>query len=188
MEDSIIIELYFSRDENAITETAKKYGAFCYSIANSILDSHSDSEECVNDVYMRTWLSIPPQKPVHFDSFLARITRNLSLDRYRMRSAEKRGNGNVEIALDELKEVLSCRDESEQVIESMVLGELFNKFFSTLKPEAKSVFVRRYWRFASVESISTELRISPSKVKMILSRTRKKLSIFLETEGYIYGR
>lgn len=188
MEDVKIIELYWDRDESAIEETSKKYGAYCFSIANSILENSSDSEECVNDVYMKVWTSIPPQRPTLFDSFLGTITRNLSLDRYRRRSAEKRGGGNVELALDELRETLKLRDESEKIVESVVLGDLLNRFLREIKPEAKAVFIRRYWMFSPTSAIARDMGIGESKVKMILSRTRKKLSKFLETEGYHYGR
>ncbi len=188
MEDSKIIELYWERDESAIEETSKKYGAYCFSIANSILENTSDSEECVNDVYMKAWTTIPPQKPTLFDAFLAAITRNLSLDRYRRRSAEKRGGGNVELALDELRETLKLRDESDKIVEAIFLGELLNRFLREIKPEAKTVFIRRYWMFSSTSAIAMDMGIGESKVKMILSRTRKKLSEFLEKEGYSYGR
>ena len=187
MEDFKIVELYLNRDETAIEETSKKYGNYCFSIANSILENRSDSEECVNDVYMKVWLSIPPANPELFDAFLGTVTRNLSLDRYRQRTAEKRGNGNVDTVLDEMRETVRCRDESESIIESVVLGQLLNEFLDSIKPEAKTVFVRRYWLFSTVESIAKDLGIGESKVKMLLSRTRKKLSKFLESEGYQYG-
>ncbi len=188
MEDFKIIELYLNRDEIAIEETSKKYGNYCFSIANSILENRSDSEECVNDVYMKVWQSIPPAKPEFFDAFIGTITRNLSLDRYRKCTAEKRGNGNVATALDEFRETIRCRDESESIVESVVLGKLLNEFLDSIKPEAKTVFVRRYWLFNKVENIAKDLCISESKVKMLLSRTRKKLSKFLEAEGYQYER
>ena len=100
MEDEKIIELYFARKERAIEETDRKYGAYCKTIAWRILQNISDAEECVNDTWLRVWNAVPPQRPNVFRQFLAKITRNLSLDRWRMTHAEKRGGGAVKIYHD----------------------------------------------------------------------------------------
>lgn len=106
MDDKQIIELYWQRNEDAIHETSLKYGSYCYSIAHNILSNNEDSEECVNDTWLKAWNSIPPQRPVHLKMFLAKITRNLSFDKYKAGKAAKRGNGEIAVVLDELSECL----------------------------------------------------------------------------------
>ena len=188
MDDRDIVELYWSRDEHAIGATAEKYSGYCHSIAYNILRDHGDSEECVNDTYLRAWESIPPHKPSSLRTFLAKITRNLSLDRFRKYSAEKRGGGEVTLVLDELKEGLPIRDGEDMIVESIVIKELVNGFLGSLKHEVRVIFLRRYWYFSPVSVIASDLGISESKVKMVLLRTRRKLSEYLEKEGIVYGK
>lgn len=104
MEDHQIVELYWQRNADAISETADKYGDYCFAIAENILHNAEDSEECVNDTWLRAWNAIPPQKPAVLRMFLAKITRNLSFDRFHARNAEKRGGGEMALVLDELGE------------------------------------------------------------------------------------
>ncbi len=188
MDDRDIVELYWRRDEGAIGATAEKYDRYCHSIAYNILRDHGDSEECVNDTYLKAWESIPPHKPESLRTFLAKITRNLSLDRFKRYSAEKRGGGEVTLVLDELKEGFHIRDGEEMIVESIVMKELLNGFIGGLKHEARVIFLRRYWYFSPVSSIASDLGVSESKVKMVLLRTRRKLSEYLEKEGIIYGK
>ena len=180
MEDKRIIELYWLRSEDAISQTASKYGAYCRSIAWNILCNSEDSEECVNDTYLRAWDTIPPQRPKVFQTFLGKITRNLSLDRWRRNHTQKRDSG-VLLALEELEECVPCGNSN--MSEDLAIREALNGFLSGLKPEHRKIFLRRYWYLSPVKEIAQEYGISESKVKMILLRTREKLRAHLESEG-----
>lgn len=183
MEDSQIIELYWCRSEDAITQTAKKYGHYCHTISFHILRNVQDSEECVNDTYLKAWSLLPPARPTVFPAFLAKLTRNLSLDRYRNQTAEKRGGGQMTLALEELSACIPGPDNTEAVVEQQVLTQTLNAFLESLKPEQRKIFLRRYWYLNSIREIACDLRISESKVKTTLLRTRKALKVYLEKEG-----
>lgn len=182
MEDEQILRLYWVRSEDAIAETARKYGGYCHTIAYNILENENDSEECVNDTYYRVWTAIPPRRPTIFSAFLGKITRNLSLDRYRHRFAGKRGGGEVPIALDELSGCIGNSAE-EQIIERTVLIDALNHFLGSLTSEQRNVFLLRYWYLCPVQDIARGMEISVSKVKMILLRCRNELRSQLEKEG-----
>lgn len=183
MDDSKILDLYFARLEEAIFETDKKYGAFCRSIADAILRCDSDSEECVNDTYLRAWNVIPPQRPAVFSAFLGKITRNLSIDRLKRQTAAKRGSGVYDAALTELSECLSDGVNVEDSVDAMVLTEVLDRFLGSLSQKKRVIFVRRYWYFRTVAEISSELGIGESSVKMILQRERARLKTMLLSEG-----
>ena len=183
MDDKQIVELYWARCENAIAETADKYGRYCRYIAYNILRNAEDSEECVNDTYMKAWGIIPPQRPNALSAFLGRITRNLSIDRYRRYTAEKRGAGQIALALEELEGSLSAADSVEQTVDGMALTELLNLFLESLSPESRKLFMRRYWYFSSIKEIAADCRMSESKVKMSLLRSRNELKCYLDKEG-----
>lgn len=184
MQDDQIIALYFQRNESAIYETSDKYGAYCAKIANSILNDPEDTEECVSDVWLRTWNAIPPQRPGRLRPFLAKITRNLAFNRYKARSAEKRGGGAMELVLDELAECLPAEETVEQVLEGRELEELIRRFLKGCSPRDRDVFLRRYFFVESVQEIARRYRLRESNVLVILSRTRQKLKDFLNKEGY----
>ena len=182
MDDSRIIDLYFSRDETAIEETSRKYGAYCYTVANNILSSHEDVEECVNDTWMRTWNSIPPQRPQVLKLFLLRITRNISLDRVKAVRAKKRGGGETELAIEELSE---CIPGAGDVIDELIgdeLSELIRRFVHSLPDLERAVFVRRYFFLESVKAVADRYGMSEGSVMTRLSRTRKKLKTLIEKE------
>jgi RNA polymerase sigma-70 factor (ECF subfamily) len=183
MDDTAIIDLYWSWSESAIEETAKKYGSYCTAIAMNILYSHEDSEECVNDTYLRTWNAIPPQRPAIFKSFLGRITRNLSLDKYKERSAKKRGGDEIPHLLGELDDCVTSRNLVEDELEAKELAALIDSFLLSIDDASRIVFVRRYWYADSITSISSRFRMSESKVKSMLFRARNKLRDYLEKEG-----
>jgi RNA polymerase sigma-70 factor (ECF subfamily) len=185
MEDSTIVDLYWRRDEAAITETAKKYGGYCYAIAAHILSSPQDTEECVSDTYFRTWNAIPPRKPDSLRLFVGRITRNLALDRFKALCAEKRGGGQTELALSELRDCISSPDTPETVLEEKALAQAISTFLRLQPEEARRMFVLRYWYLESIEELAEELQVSPSKVKSSLSRTRKRLKTHLKKEGIV---
>ena len=188
MEDQIIIDMYFARDEQAIACTRDKYGRLLRSIAYGILKSHEDSEECENDTYLKTWSVIPPTRPSALQEFLAKITRNLSLDRYDSMHAAKRGAGEVPLMLDELEECIPDQGGSATDDESddEELKRILNKFLEGLPQDARKIFMRRYFFGDSVNEIADKLGFGKSKVKMSLSRSRDSLKVLLEKEGY-YG-
>ncbi|MBQ3027554.1 MAG: RNA polymerase sigma factor, partial [Lachnospiraceae bacterium] len=183
MDDRQIIELYNERSEAAISATADKYGKYCYSVAYHILYNEQDSEECVNDTYLRTWETIPPQCPVNLPAFLGKITRNLALNRYRYYVREKRGCGQIPLVLDELQECVPAVNSTEQAVEEKHLVEVLNRFTHELPVEKRMMFVRRYWYLSSIGEIAEDFEISEGKVKMTLLRIRNKLKQTLEKEG-----
>ena len=128
MDDSKIVELYLERSENAIAETSKKYTRYCHSISFNILHNSQDAEECVNDTYLRAWNAIPPNQPNQLSTFLGKITRNLSFNRYKQYSAEKRGFGQAELALSELEDCIPAKTDVEQASNEKELVEAINKF------------------------------------------------------------
>lgn len=179
--DSRIIELYFERAELAIAKTDEKYGKYCHTIAYNVLFSHEDAEECVNDMYIRVWNIVPPQRPSNLKAFLAKITRNLALDRYWTKNAQKRSCG-IDIALDELSECLSDRGEGS-VSDEIALKDAVNSFLAGLNRSVRIIFVQRYWYFCSIKEISANLGVSEGAVKTTLSRTRVKFKEHLRKEG-----
>lgn len=183
MDEKQIIDLYWARSEQAVDETEKRYGKFCFRIAYNILSNHDDSEECVNDTYLQTWNSIPPRRPNKLSAFLGKITRNLALKRYEMRTAQKRGGGEVMLALEELGECIPDPNTVEQELDNRMLADALNRFLGGLSQDARKIFLRRYWQLCPVKEIASFYGISESKVKMTLMRTREKLRGFLEREG-----
>ena len=189
MDDIDIIELYWARAEGAIRETAAKYGKYCHSIAWNILHSPQDAEECVNDTYLKAWGSMPPQRPPGLAAFLGKITRNLCLNKYERATAQKRGGGQAPLALDELQECIPAANRTEQAMEDAIeeaaLVELLNRFLTGLSPEARLVFLRRYWYLSPIQQIAVDYGFSQSKVKMLLLRSRQQLRQALERERVI---
>lgn len=183
MEDKEIIELYVDRSQCAIANTAEKYGSYCFKIAFNILSNREDSEEFVNDTYLSAWNSIPPHIPVCLKSYLGSIVRNLSLKKYRSRNTQKRGEGQVPLALHELSECIPAESSVEKVIDNIELSNLLNSFLGNLKSLDRRIFVKRYWYLSSVSDIAKDFGFSDSKIKSSLHRTRKKLKLYLEKEG-----
>ena len=185
MDDRQIIALYNKRSEAALSETAKKYGRYCRTIAYNILFNEEDSEECVNDTWLRAWESIPPQCPERLSAFLGKITRNLALNRYKHKNREKRGGGQTLLVLEELSECIPGTDSTEEAVEEVILTEVLNRFLEDLPAEKRKVFLRRYWYLSSVKEIAADFGLSESNVKMTLLRLRSKLKQTLEKEGII---
>ena len=183
MEDSDIIELYWQRDQSAIAETSEKYGKFLWNIAWNVLRSHGDAEECVNDTYLRTWNAIPPARPSAFRAWLGRITRNLSLDRWKQSRAEKRGGDGMEVLLGELDQCVPASHGVEQALEDQEIARLISAFLRTLSQEPRIMFLRRYWYGEDLADIARKLGCGQGKVKSSLFRTRKALRAYLEKEG-----
>ena len=185
MDDKQILELYNERSETAISKTADKYGRYCHYIAYNILFNIQDSEECVNDTYLKAWQTIPPQYPSKLSTYLGKITRNLALNRYKYYNRQKRGEGQTELVLEELLECVPTAESTEQAVEEKILVEVLNCFLNDLPEEKMKIFMRRYWYFSPIKEIANDFAMSESKVKMILSRSRSKLKQILEKEGII---
>ena len=182
MEDQRIVELYWQRSEQALRETQSKYANYCYAIAYNILGNREDSEESVNDTYLDAWNSMPPHRPTILSTFLGKITRRISIDKLRARNAEKRGGSNLTLALEELEECLSTRDDLQKELEIQILSDAINRFLEALSDTERRVFLCRYWYVDSVESIAEQFGFSQSKVKSMLLRTREKLKKQLQKE------
>ena len=183
MRDEEIIDLYFARKEQAITETQLSYGKYCYSIAYHILHDNEDSEECVNDTWLRAWNAIPPKHPDRLSIFLGTITRNLSFDKWKYKNARKRGNGTVEIELEELLECIPAVRSTEEAVEAAELERTINRFLHTLPERECNVFLRRYWFVEEYNEIAKRYQMNLNTVKTSLFRTRQKLKTYLEQEG-----
>lgn len=185
MEDSQIVDLYWERNEQAIRAAASKYGGYCYSIAYNILRSREDADESVNDTYLGAWNAMPPHRPNCLRTFLGKITRRVSLKKWRDEHRDKRGGDEVSLALEELSE---CIPSNASVEESVIAGELsarINWFVGTLAPTERQVFLCRYWYLDSIDKISADLCFGKSKVKSMLRRTRARLRADLEKEGVL---
>ncbi len=183
MNDAAIVTLYWERSERAIEETAAKYGRYCHSIAYNILYNEEDAKECVNDTYMSAWNSMPPHRPEILSTFLGKITRRISLKKWRYKNAEKRGGGEVPLALEELMECIPAGGHIGERIEAEELSKAISEFLLKLKDTERRVFVLRYWYLKSVVDISKQFGFSESKVKSILYRVRLRLLEYLKKEG-----
>lgn len=185
MEDQSIIDLYLKREESAIEQTAQKYGAYCFSIANGILHNEEDAQESVNDTWFKTWKSIPPTIPKYLRIYLGKITRNISFDKYRANHSAKRGDGEIPMILDELAEVVSGSDNVEASYERKELIEAINGYLGTLSKRDCNVFVRRYFYGDTTKHIAKLYELKESNVLMILSRVRKKLQEYLVKKEFL---
>lgn len=185
MEDHRIVELYWQRNEDAISETASKYGKYLYSIAYQILSDLQDAEECVNDTYNSAWNAMPPHRPSILSTFLGKITRRISIDLWRRYGAKKRGNGEMHLVLDELEDCVSDHTDLELVIEHHEYTRMIREFLDTLPVTERRIFLRRYWFMDSISDISSDYLFSESKTASMLHRIRGKLRKKLEREGYL---
>ena len=181
MDDNRIIDMYFARDEDAISETRAKYGRLVYMIAFNILNSAPDSEECENDTYARAWNAIPPTRPKYFSAFLSKISRNLALNRYKKRKNES--SILCETILDELSEVIP--DTEGDITEDIALREALNGFLGTLGGTQRKIFLMRYFYMRSVKDIAFDLGLTQTSVKVTLHRERLRLREYLESEGVV---
>ena len=185
MDDKQIVALYFERNEQAVAETENKYGKYCYAIAVGVLAVHEDSEECVNDTWINAWNSIPPHRPSVLSTFLGKITRRIAIDKWRHRTAEKRGGGEIPMVLDELENCIAHESDADKNFEKKRLCEVINRFVHKLGEKEQKVFLCRYFYMDSIESICRQFGFSQSKVKSILHRTREKLHKVLTEEELV---
>lgn len=184
MKDEEIIDLYWTRQENAINETDKKYGRYCRTISFNILQNNEEVRECINDTYLNAWNSIPPKKPNILKIYLGKITRNLSINQYKRKNSQKR-DYTLEIALEELEECISSNSDVEEELHYNELVNRINCFLSELKEEKRSIFIQRYWYLYSIKQISDNNNMAENNVKIILWRLRKQLADYLK-EGGLY--
>ena len=184
MEDSKIVDLYWERSEQAISETQNKYGHYCLSIARNILPTREDAQESVNDTYLAAWNAMPPNRPSVLSTFLGKLTRRISIDRWRILSADKRGGGNAALALEELAECIPGGSDPEAEVEAKELASTVGSFLDTLSSTERQIFLMRYFDLTNIQNISSKFNMSPSKVKSMLFRIRNKLREHLEKEGY----
>ncbi len=184
MEDEKIIQLYFDRNEQAVVETDRKYGGYCFTLANTILNNREDAEETVSDTYLKTWHAIPPRKPEVLKMFLAKITRNLSFSRWRSLSAEKRGGGTMELVLEELDACIPAPEMVEDHLNGKELAKAIRCFLNTLSQKEQDIFLRRYFFVEETPVIARRYGMKPATVLRTLSRTREKLKNYLTREGY----
>lgn len=182
--DSEIIELFNSRDERALSATDSKYGRYCTAVAMNILGNRQDAEECLNDTLLKAWESIPPAKPDNLPGYLARITKNISLNRYRSTHTEKRGSGGVNSVYEELSECIPDRNNVERNYEHKELIKAINAFLTKLALDKRDIFVLRYWYCMSVSEVAARVGVSENRAAVELFRTRKKLVKYLEKRGF----
>lgn len=184
MDDQQILELYWERNDAAIAQTAQCYGRYCRRVAVNILGNEQDAEECVNEAYFHLWNAIPPERPAVFGAYAAKITRNLALNRYRERTADKRGGGEVPLLLSELADCLPSRHTVEQQLTTEALGQRIREFVRALPEPHRVLFVRRYWYGDSLKALAGQQGVSESRLKSQLHRQRKQLQAFLEKGGF----
>lgn len=183
MEDTKIIDLFWERDERAIQETEIAYGRYCRTIAFNILGDEEDVQECLNDTWLGAWNSIPPARPACLSAFLAKITRNLAISKYRAKYAKKRTGDRLSESLDELGECIPVsNDNVSQAIDRRILAEAINGYLDTCSEKQRKIFVRRFFYFDSIAEISQMYGIGQSDVKVTLMRMRRSLQKILEEE------
>ena len=183
MEDAAIVDLYWQRSDQAISETDRKYGKYCHTIAYNICANNEDAEECVNDTWFSAWNMMPDKRPSILSTFLGYITRNFALDRFKAKNAQKRGGGETPLALEELENCIPSLANVEQRYEEKELEAAIDRFVSALPQTDRRMFIARYWFLAPISEISEKMGCSQSKTKMTLFRTRNKLRMYLEEEG-----
>jgi RNA polymerase sigma factor (sigma-70 family) len=183
VEDKKIIELLFERNENGLKELTKKYDLLIKKIAYGILNNNSDTEECVNDTYLKVWSTIPPYKPDYLKPFLCKIIRQLSIDKYRFNHRGKR-NKNQNISLNDLDYEISDNKNVDDEFNSKLLIEYINNFISDLDVVSQTLFIRKYFLFEETKTLSKRFNLSENYIDVKLFRVRKKLKKYLEREGY----
>lgn len=184
LEERKIVELFLSRDENAIPEAEKKFGKYCFKIANNILGNEEDAEECLSDALLAVWNSVPPQKPEFFSAFIGKITRNIALERLRKERAEKRGGGETAAVFDELSEFVSGKENIEENFERREILSAINGFLAGLPEEKRKIFVLRYFCFESSAEIAKRFGKSENGIRNLLARIRKNLKKYLDERGF----
>lgn len=183
MDDQEIIARFFARDEEGLTAARARYEPYCAAVARSLLNDPRDQEECLSDTWLRAWNAIPPQRPRSLGAFLAKITRNLAINRLRDGNAQRRGGGQVPLALEELGECVSPEGSPEEELDRQAAVEALDRFLDGLPPLQREIFLRRYWYLDSIEDIARRAGWSKSRVTTTLHRLRVRLRAHLIQEG-----
>lgn len=183
MNDSEIIDLYWQRNQEAITQTSLKYENLLKKISFSILSQKDDVEENINDSYFSLWNLMPPKRPLHFPAFICKVARNLALKKYEYINAQKR-NPNVSVSLTELEECVSGSNSVIDEAERAVIAESINRFLKSQRNDYRAIFIKRYFYFLTVKEISEQMDMSETKITTVLHRMRKSLKQALIKEGY----
>jgi len=183
LDDIDIIALYWARDQRAIAESERSYGAYCRRIADHILARREDTEECVNDTWLRSWNAMPPQRPNRLAAFFGKITRNLALDRWRKDRADRRGGGQLPLALEELGDCVGRRSQIEEELEASETAAAISRFLYAKDKMDRQLFVRRYWYLESIRELEVWSGLRESQIKSRLHRMRRQLGEYLRKEG-----
>lgn len=188
LEDNEILELFNSRDEDALRAVSEKFGGLCGSISRNILKNSEDVEECLNDTWLKAWESIPPAKPKILSAYLAKIAKNISLNRWKSNRREKRGGGAVDLVFEELEELEAfAGGDVAETAERRELLEEINRFLGKLSADKRKIFVRRYWYCDGIPELAAAFGMSENNVSATLSRTRAELKKYLKKRGYDNG-
>lgn len=185
MEDKQIIQLFWQRNEKAIAETERIHGKSCRQIASRILSNPQDIDECINDALLHAWNAIPPAKPLNLAAFMVTLTRNIALNIYNHNKRQKRGGEHLQVLLDELADSIHNSENVEGEVDERMLIQMLEKFLDTLSDDAQTIFIQRYITMLSIKEIASRYGLTESKVKVTLSRTRKRLRKYLKQEGWI---
>jgi len=184
MDDNMIVDLFFERNESALSEISKKYGGYFTAVAERILFNHEDAKECINNAYLKTWNSIPPARPNVLKAFVGKIVKNAAVSMLRANTAAKRGHGEITLIYDELEDCISDSGNVESEFENKQIIEKINDFLWKCGELHRRAFVLRYWHCESVSAIAARLGVPENKVSVSLYRTRRKLKEYLEKEGF----
>ena len=184
MEDERIVSLYWERDEQAISETQKKYDRYLQKIAHNILNNPEDSRESVNDTYLAAWDSMPPHRPAVLSTYLGKLTRRISIDCFRGRTRAKRVPSQYAMSLEELGECVSGGNTTEEIVNVKLLADAIGMFLRLQSDEARNLFIGRYYYLDSLKEAAQYCGMSESKAKSLLFRTRIALKEYLEKEGF----
>lgn len=180
-----ITQMFWNKEEEAVAKAMESYAHYCHKIALNILDNREDSEECVNEAFLKAWESIPPNKPESFAGYIGKLTRNFAIDLYRKKQSEKRGGGQVPLVLEELSECVGGGKDIDENLRYKELTAALNEFLKALPKLKRNICVMRYSRLEPVSDIAEKLGVKESYVLTTLSRTRKKLKQYLEKRGLI---
>lgn len=188
MEDKLLIDGLFARDERSVARLEEKYSGYCYTVAYAVVRCREDAQECVGDAMLGAWNSIPPNRPENLGAYVGRIARNSALNMLKARRSKKRGEKNVALALDELSECIPSAENTEQQADTVLLREAVNGFLDSLEREKRIVFIQRYWYMLGISEIAAERGMTEGAVKMSLKRTRDSLKIFSKRRALRYEK
>lgn len=184
MEDHEIIKLFNARSEDAVRAVSEKYGRLCAAVSRNILQNDQAVEECVNDTFLKAWESIPPAKPKNLSAYLARIAKNISINRWKNDRREKRGGSGIDQVFEELEGFAAGKGSVEDDTERRAVIEEINLFLERLPASKRTMFVRRYWFCDGISELAALYGMSENNVSAVLSRTRAELKKHLKKRGY----